>query len=64
MSKKSKQYKNYIYDEILREKLSKDFIINEKEIKETQCQYCVKRGKDRCRMTIQDEKCINYAERH
>ena len=34
MSKKSKQYKSYIYNEILREKLSKDFLINEKEIKE------------------------------
>ena len=63
MSKKSKLYKNYIYDEILREKLSKDFLINEKEIKETQCKSCEKRNTIRCRLNIRDEKCINYMRR-
>lgn len=60
MSKKSKQYKSYIYNEILRENLSKDFIMNEKEIKETQCKSCKKHNTIRCRLNIRDEKCINY----
>ena len=60
MSKKSKQYKNYMYDEILREKLSKEFLINEKEIKETQCKSCEKRNTIRCRLNIRYEKCINF----
>ena len=60
MSKKSKQYKNYIYDEILREKMSNEFLINEKEIKETQCKNCEKRNTIRCRLNIQEYKCINY----
>lgn len=63
MSKKLKLYKNYIYDEILREKLSKDFLINEKEIKKSQCKNCEKRNTIRCRLNIRDEKCINFQRR-
>lgn len=56
--------RQFRYECIIRDKLGKQKIYEIEKIKEEQCLYCVKCGKDRCRMTIQDEKCINYAERH
>ena len=55
--------RQFRYECIIRDKLGKQKIYEIEQIKEEQCQYCVKCGKDRCRMTIQDEKCINYAGR-
>lgn len=55
--------RQFRYECIIRDKLGKKEMIIIEQIKEEQCLYCVKCGKDRCRMTIQDEKCINYAGR-
>lgn len=55
--------RNFRYECIIRDKLGKKEMFIIEQIKEEQCLYCVKCGKNRCRMTIQDEKCINYIEK-
>lgn len=52
------------YEKIIKDKLGKKEMFLIEQIKEEQCYYCLKCGKDRCRMTIRDEKCINYIARN
>lgn len=64
MKKREKQYRNAVYYNIIKDKLGDNFYKQQNEIKTLQCSYCKKRLTNICRLEIQNNKCINYAERH
>lgn len=52
-----------LYESIIRESLGKEYIEQVEIIKSKQCSICAKRRKDKCRLNIRDNKCINYIRR-
>jgi len=47
----------YKYEEIIRDKLGKEYMHTVDYIKETECKFC---SNKKCRLNIQGNKCINY----
>lgn len=52
-----------IYNDILKTTQGKEYEYIVMNIKENQCNDCQKCGKQRCRLNIRDNKCINYSRR-
>ena len=55
--------RDYIYNEIITEKMGKPFRYKVENIKSDQCETCVKCGKNACRLEISKDKCINEERR-
>ena len=55
--------KDYIYNEIIIEKMGRKFGYKVENIKTNQCDTCKKCGKRECRLDIVDNKCINEKRR-
>lgn len=51
---------NYRYEQIISEKLGKNYARQVEYIKEEQCIYCKKYKKKECRLKIEKDKCVNY----
>lgn len=51
--------RDYKYQQIIRDKLGKDYSIKVEYIKEEQCIYCKKFKKKECRLKIEEGKCVN-----
>lgn len=51
------------YDEIIEEKMGKEFNYKVNNIKNEQCCVCTKRNKNNCRLEIECNKCKNFTRR-
>jgi|GEM_PF-3110614 len=51
---------NYTYTEIIQDKLGKKYMHTVDYIKVEQCRFCTKIKSKKCRLNIQNDKCINY----
>ena len=63
MTKEEKNYKKMLYEDIIRQKQGKEYMQQVSIIKEEQCCKCTKKGSMRCRLNMQDNKCINFAKK-
>lgn len=61
---KEKEYKESIYEEIIKEKYGKKFPYQVRNIKNKQCYKCANKGNiKKCRLEIENNKCKNYKRR-
>lgn len=57
---REKQVRENKYNDILNEKMGKGYIQIVGNIKDEQCYSCNKTKSKKCRLKIENERCINY----
>lgn len=61
---REKEYKETIYEEIIKEKHGEKFPYQVRNIKNEQCYKCVNKGNiKKCRLEIDNNRCKNYKRR-
>lgn len=61
---KEREYKESIYDEIIKEKYGESFTYKVNEVKRNQCSICTKRNKNNCRLEFEENRCKNFIIRN